>query len=280
MASSSKLRFIVQLLAVIALFAVLGVVGTTLYYGQIIPAAQNIGSFGLLPIFGFSLIAGALAFFAPCPVSVFPAYVGLFIAGTTKDNGEGEPSKSFKRALQFGLVAAFGIILFYAVVGGVLAILGTATARYVLQAKLPIVILIGILGLLLLFDVRIPTGILDQVSQKLGKSVRTSSSEFTQSFLYGVLYAIGGAACFLPLLLTIALTPMLTGNTLAGFVAFLGYGVALGSMLVLATLLVEQGRTNMLHALIGRAALLKRIAGGLLLLAALVMGFFYITTGM
>lgn len=269
-----RIIVILNIIAGLLLFVALVIIGTKIYYGQIIPAAQGIGSLGLLPIFGFSIIAGALSFFAPCPVSVFPAYVGLFLAE------EGQKKYSLSRALRFGFTAAFAILLFYAALGGVLSLVGTAAARYVLIAKPYIILLIALLGILLLFNVRLPTGLLDRTSQLLRTGVRTSSSELLQSFLYGLLYAVGGAACFLPILLTIGLTPILTGNTLAGFLAFVGYGGALGLMLVFATVLIEQGRTTILRAVIGRAALLKRFAGALLLLAALAMGVFYMITGM
>lgn len=274
MNSSSRLSTFLKITAGLIVFAALMIVGTKVYYGSVIPAAAGISSLGILPIFGFSVLAGALSFFAPCPVSVFPAYIGLFLAE------EGEKEHSLGRALRLGSVAAFAILLSYAALGGMLAVIGTSSARYVLQAKPYLILLIALLGLLLLFNVRIPTGFLDWLCRRVSNGVCRTTSEVAQSFLYGLLYAIGGAACFLPILLTIALVPILTGNALSGFVAFLGYGGALGLMLILATVLIERGRTTVLKAIIGRAALLKRFAGALLLLAALAMGWFYIAMGM
>ena len=269
-----RILSLLKIIVGLAIFASLIVLGTKVYYGQIVPAAQGLSSFGTLPILGFSILGGMIAFFAPCPVSVFPAYVGLFLAA---EDGQ---KRSFGRALRFGITAAVAIILFYAVLGGVLAAVGTAAARYVLQAKLYIVLLIALLGIFLLFDIRIPTGGLDRLSRFLSNGMQKTSSMLEHSFLYGLLYAVGGAACFLPLLLTIALTPILSGNYLTGFLAFLGYGGGLGLMLILATLLIEEGRMTLLKGIIRRSGLLKRLAGGLLLLAAASMGIFYIVTGM
>lgn len=245
-----------------------------LYYGWIVPSVWNIGQLGPAPLVGLAVAGGILAFFSPCPISVFPAYVGLFLSS------EGTKEPSSKRALFFGLSAMSGILLFYVLVGLFLSIAGTAAGRYVLQLKLYVVIFIAILGLLLLGNVRLPTGFFDRTCAALGVCVRESSSKLMASFLYGVLYAVGGAACFLPVLLAIAMLPVLTGNVVLGIVAFIAYGGALGGMLIFSTMLIERGRGNILQPIIRRSALLKRVAGALLLLAAAAMGWVYVILGM
>lgn len=248
---------------------VIGILGWKGFYGFVIPQAQGITDLPLLGIVGFSLIAGALSFFAPCPFAVFPAYAAFFL---TSKEGKNSPKT---HALKFAVTASVGVISFYVLLGIVLASLGTQLAFYTNYLKLGVIALIFLFGVVLFTGKQLPTGFLDTWTNNLSKRFKNWGA-----FGYGVIYAIAGAACFLPVILVIALIPILSGKFLSGFVAFVSYAVALSLMLTLATFILASGRQKLLQALAGKAVAIKKLSGVLLIATALFLVAFYVKTGM
>ena len=254
------------ILTIIVLIYILGWQG---FYGYVIPQVSKAATLPLAGVVGFAIIAGVLSFFAPCPFAVFPAYAAFFLASK---EGKGSPKK---QALRFAGTASAGIISFYVVLGAILASLGTQLAFYTSYLKLGVIALIFVFGFVLLTGKQLPTGFLDKWINKL--SVRFKN---WGAFGYGIIYAIAGAACFLPVILTIALIPIISGKFVVGFSAFIAYGLALSAMLTIATLILASGKQKLLQTVAGKAETIKKLSGAILIATALFLVAFYVKTGM
>jgi cytochrome c-type biogenesis protein len=265
--------------AILAVVILIGILGWQGFYGYIIPQASKAATLPLAGVVGFAFIAGILSFFAPCPFAVFPAYAAFFLASK---EGKGSPKS---QALRFSGTASAGIIGFYIVLGAILASLGTQLAFYTNYLKLGVIALIFVFGFVLLTGRQLPTSFLDKWTNKL--SVRFSSRGRPTSgwknwgpFGYGIIYAIAGAACFLPVILTIALIPIISGKFVVGFSAFITYGLAISVMLTIATFILASGKQKLLQTLAGKADAIKKLSGAILIATALFLVAFYIKTGM
>lgn len=255
--------------AIVIVMVVIGILGWQGFYGYVIPQAGKAVTLPLAGVVGFAFVAGILSFFAPCPFAVFPAYAAFFLAS------KGTKGSPKTQALKFAGRASAGIIFFYIVLGVILASLGTQLAFYINYLKPGVIAFIFIFGVVLLIGKRLPTGILDNWTNKL--SVRFKN---WGAFGYGLVYAIAGAACFLPVILTIALLPILSGKFLVGFSAFITYGLAISLMLTLATVVIALGKDSLLQSMVGKANLIKKLSGAMLVATALFLISFYIQTGM
>jgi len=256
-------------IAILTLVVLIYILGWQGFYGYVIPQAGKAATLPLSGVIGFALVAGVLSFFAPCPFAVFPAYAAFFLASK---EGKGSPKK---QALRFAGTASAGIISFYVVLGAILASAGTQLAFYTNYLKIGVIALIFVFGFVLLTGKQLPTGFLDKWTNKL--SVRFKNWGL---FGYGIIYAIAGAACFLPVILTIALIPIISGKFVVGFSAFIAYGLALSAMLTIATLILASGKQKLLQTVAGKAETIKKLSGAILIATALFLVAFYVKTGM
>lgn len=260
--------------AIIAAFVAVFVLGWNVFYGWLVPKTQAIAQLSLFGVVGFSFLAGVISFFAPCPFSVFPSYVGYFLA--TDKNNHHTPLKS---ATIFATRASFGILIFYVILGLVLSYFGTQLAIWVNYIRIFVIVIIFLLGLILIFEKQLPTSLLDKLSNWFGLKSR-GSGESKGSFFYGVMYAVAGAACFLPILLVISLTPILSGRFLTGLASFVAYGAAIAATLTVATVLVAVGKQKILAPIVKHSATVKKFSGILLIVTAIYLALFYGLTGM
>lgn len=256
-------------LAILVIVILIGILGWQGFYGFVIPQASKAATLPLTGVIGFAIIAGFLSFFAPCPFAVFPAYAAFFLSSKER---KGSPKR---QALRFAVTASSGVIIFYVLLGLVLASLGTQLAVYTNYLKLGVIAFIFVFGLVLLAGKQLPTVFIGVWTNKLSHKFKNWGA-----FGYGVIYAIAGAACFLPVILTIALIPFISGLFIVGFAAFVSYGLALSAMLTIATFILASGKQKLLQAIAGKGVVIKKLSGVMLIATALFLVAFYIKTGM
>ena len=94
----------------------LGYLGFLAFVTDIL-APREFASYALV----FTAVAAALAsFFSPCSFTVLPSYIAFASSGE-----DVKPEKQFRDALKNGLVAALGVITVVAILGALIAALGT-----------------------------------------------------------------------------------------------------------------------------------------------------------
>ena len=274
---STKATYILWALAVIAVFVLITILGFKVFYGFIVPQAQGISQLVVAIVLGFAFIAGIAAFFSPCPFAVFPAYIAYYLNTETEEHGEGKAK--WRHPLKIGSIMSLGIFSFYLIIGVIFAIFGTALASYVYWLKLAIIPLFFILGAMLLSGKSFGTGKLDKLTAIFTERARRGK-HFFNIYLYGVVYGIAAAACHLPILLVLALFPILAGNFVTGFATFVVYALGVSFLLIVFTILASQKRKIIVNNLGLYGERIKKVAGVILILTGIYLISFYIIFGM
>lgn len=278
----TKTTYILWAAAFIAVFALIIILGFKLFYGFVVPQAQAVSQFGTFVVLGFAFIAGIAAFFSPCPFAVFPAYIAYYL-NTEKEEYSEDTAKEnrikLKHALKIGSIVSLGIFSFYLVVGIVLAIFGTALASYTNWLKLAIIPLFFILGIVLITGKSFGTKRLDKLTAIVAERAK-GGKHFLNMYLYGIVYGIAAAACHLPILLILALIPILAGNFVIGFATFVVYAFGASLLLIVFTILASRKKKFLINNLGLYGERIKKVAGVIFILTGIYLIGFYIRFGM
>lgn len=224
-----------------------------------------------LTLVAFGFVAGLGAFFAPCAFSLFPGYISYYLAATGS-NQEGEP---LARSLRLGLTCAAGSIVFFALVGGALTLIGGAVSPYLIATKPFIALGVVALGIVLLADLRIPA---IPLTIRMNSDGKLSAAGAV--FLYGFGYALASTGCTLPIYVSVTVLPLTSGYSGAALVTFLSFAAAMALMMLLTTALVGLARRSLLSRLHASTVWIKRASGVVLILAGLYLGYYYVKAGM
>jgi cytochrome c biogenesis protein CcdA len=274
--TNKKSQYILWAVALLAVFAVITLVGTKVFYGIIVPQVQAVNQLGIFIILGFSFIAGLAAFFAPCPFAVFPAYIAYYL---NTETGEASHRKRPLHALKIGSVVSLGIFSFYGILGLAMSLFGTALASYSYYLKLAIIPIFFILGWMLIAGKSFGTRGLDHLANLVAARAR-NGKHFTNMYFYGVVYGIAAAACHLPILLALSLYPILAGQFLHGFLTFIVYAVGASLLIIVFTILADSGRKFLTENLGLYGERVKKIGGAVLILTGIYLVSFYFLFGM
>jgi len=274
--SIAKGKIVLWSTATIITLAVLALVGWELFYGYVVPHAQNPATFSTVGLFGFAALSGLLVNFGPCSLAVLPAYMSFHLGMDADDSTIGYP---FWRGLKTGLMAALGVVVFYLVLGSLFAALGTGLAAYSAELKLLVAGIILALGLLLLFGRTVRVKGIDKL-QGWMQDVSAGRSRAGKLIGFGAVYAAGGLSCFLPVFLPLVFFPFISGSFVISLVSFVIFSGIQALFLVGVTVAVAYGKREILTGLVGTRKIIERIAGSVLILTALVMLGVFLFLGM
>lgn len=289
---STKTTYILWVIAGIAIFALITIFGFKIFYGFVVPQAQAVSQLGIFIIIGFAFIAGLAAFFSPCPFAIFPSYIAYYLNTETDvssvalvkkeayDNDKvGGKKTKLRHAIKIGSIVSLGIFSFYLVVGVILAIFGTALASYTNWLKLAIIPLFFIFGIILVVGKSFGTKKLDALTSIVAKRAQ-AGRHFLNMYLYGIVYGIAAAACHLPILLVLALVPILAGNVITGFAAFVVYALGASLLLIVFTVLASRKKNFFINNLGLYGERIKKVFGVIFILTGIYLIGFYIVFGM
>jgi cytochrome c-type biogenesis protein len=217
---------------------------------------------------GLGFLAGVGAFFAPCAFALFPAYVSYYLSLS----GEG---RTVGRSLGLGLACAAGSTLFFALVGGVIAVAGGAISSYLIAAKPFVALAIVALGAVQLLDVRMPS-----LALPVRLKTQDARSGGMAVFLYGFGYALASTGCTLPIYVSITVLPLTTGFSGSALLTFAAFAVAMASLMLITTVCVGLAKRRLLTVLQGSTVWIKRASGVVLIAAGLYLGYYYVKAGM
>lgn len=276
--SVSKTTYILWAIAGIALFLLITTAGSKVFYGVVVPQAGGIGQLGTVVVLGFAFVAGLVAFFAPCPFAVFPAYIAYFL--NTEENHQAQKSgRNLAHALYTGVIVSLGVFAFYLVTGIILVLFGTALASYVNWLKLTIIPIFFIAGWMLLAGKSFGTKQLNALAAQVGTYAK-GGQHATNMFLYGIVYGIAAAACHLPILIVLALAPILAGSFWLGLTTFIVYAFGASLLLIVFTVLASYKRSFLISNLGLYGERVKKVAGGIFILTGIYLISFYVLYGM
>ena len=226
-----------------------------------------------LTLVTFGFLAGLGAFFAPCAFSLFPGYISYYLAASTS-SPEGE---RLGQSLRLGLVCAAGSIVFFALVGAVITLLGGVVSSYLIATKPFIALAVAVLGVVLLADLRLPAV---PVPRAIGGNPGGRLSLAVGIFLYGFGYALASTGCTLPIYVSVTVIPLTSGYSGAAFLTFLSFSLAMALMMLGTTALVGLAKQSLIHRLQASTVWIKRASGLVLILAGLYLGYYYVAAGM
>lgn len=248
--------------------AVLGIVGWVVWTKAAVVGLRFVEFDSPLSLAALGFIAGLGGFFAPCAFALFPGYVSYYL------NASGDEG-SARRSLALGLACATGAVLFFAIVGIAITLVGGVISPYLIAAKPVIALSVVGLGVVQVLDVRMPS-----LALPLSLSARPGVPIALAVFLYGFGYALASTGCTLPLYVSITVLPLTSGFAGAALLTFLAFALAMALLMLLTTLLVGLAKQQLLSAFQRSAVMIKRTSGIVLILAGVYLGYFYLAAGM
>ena len=210
-----------------------------------------------------ALLAGLAAVLTPCSVGLLPGYIGN-LAKTRPQSQKG----AVRPFLAAGLLASLGVIALYAILAGLLLVIG-APLRDRLDLAGPIVgaamIAVGVASL-----AGLPWNRL--VPSRLLQAPRAGF------FGYGVAYGAAAFGCTGPIFLPLMLTAFLVGPAF-GLVAFAAYALGVAVLLMAIAYLIAAGHLAGLQRILPRASRLTMVANILMVAAGAYLIWFYYRAG-
>jgi len=204
----------------------------------------------------FAFGAGMVALINPCGFALLPAYLGMFLG--QKDDAQSR-IVSLNRAQGVGLALTLGILVVFGTVGIILGGLQSALAEILPYFNILLgVFLIG-LGIAMLMGKTITLSL-----PKLNKG--GDSGSFLSMFLFGMSYAVASLTC------TIGVFSAAVGasSSTEGFVsklgAFLSYGLGMGLLATVLTLLLALGKRGVVNKFRALLPKINMFSAALLLL--------------
>ncbi|PJE58389.1 MAG: hypothetical protein COU81_00950 [Candidatus Portnoybacteria bacterium CG10_big_fil_rev_8_21_14_0_10_36_7] len=267
-------QIIIWVVALIVIFAVATIFGWKVFYGYVVPQANNIAVFSTLGLFAFAALAGIMVNFGPCSLAVLPAYMSFYLDLNTENQ-----NLSVGKSARLGTIASLGVVGFYLVLGLAFATAGTFLATYAPQLKLAIAALILILGIMLLRGKSLEFDFISRFKDSVSKA-SAGRSHIASLLGFGVVYGTGGLSCFLPIFLPLVFFPFVGGQFFESIASFAIFALFQAFFLIGATILVGLGKQTIFHTMIGKAGAMKKIAGAILIATSIYMFGIFVFLGM
>ncbi len=210
--------------------------------------------------------AGMLATVNPCGFVMLPAYLSYFL-GTAGANDPDPPRIGAGRAIAVGAVVSAGFVSLFAVAGALLS--WASVEVYAIAPWLTLIIAVGLVGLGIAMLVGWePTFALPKLEK--GGRDRTMRS----MFLFGVSYAIASLGCTLPVFLATVSGTIRRHNLASGLVVYLAYALGMAVVMMTLTVAIAGARVSLVRGLRRVMPYVSRVAGALVVVAGLYIGWY------
>jgi cytochrome c-type biogenesis protein len=211
---------------------------------------------------------GMVATFNPCGFAMLPAYLAYFLGlEGTRDVDDPDSSASIFRALAVGASMTAGFLVVFGLLGLVLEPVINSVNQRLPWVTIILGVVLIILGVFLLMGRSITISIL-----KIGRG--PESRELGSVFVFGASYALVSLSCTLSLFTAAISTSVESDNFLAGFGAFLAYGLGMGLVLMVLTLAIALARQSLVHSMRRVLPFINPISGVLLIVAGLYVVYY------
>lgn len=99
-------------------------------------------------------------------------------------------------------------------------------------------------------------------------------------FLYGFGYGLATTGCTFPIFLSLIVLPIASGRFIRGFSTFATFALAVGLLMILATVLIGLAKEALMKKLVASTIWIKRISGIILIMVGFYLGYFFVRAGM
>jgi len=235
------------------------------FYTVIVPQLVNLSAFSLVAVVGFGVLAGVLSFFAPCSLAIFPSYMGYFLSEADQTGRRG--------AVKYGSVASAGMVLFYALLGVTVSYIGgLSSVQSILRIGIPVMaVVLGAVGLYFVSGRTLQGRLFADLGSRFIKQGDTTHRNL---FLFGFGYSMSSIACVFPVFLLLVAYPFITGNVMLGLMAFLAFAGGKSVLMVAATVLTAESRSQLLTSQSKKFGYIKKGSGVLLVVVALYLTYY------
>lgn len=223
-----------------------------------------IGDVELVARLGFAATLGSFTFLAPCAFPLLPGYLAFYL-GAADDVDDATAGDRVRRSVGLAVLASAGFFVVFALLGGVVSLVGTSALANIGVLELAVGSLLVVLG------VAMATGRRPQVHVALPERTRSPSG----FFLFGVVYAVAAAGCTAPLFIGVVGAGLAAGPAL-GAATLVAYAAGMSAMMIGVTALAAVGRNQVLRRLSATTGRLERTAGVLLALAGVAQIGYYL----
>src|SRR3989475_4163918 len=199
--------------------------------------------FQQLSIFALAALAGVASFFSPCSFPMLPGYMAFFL--TLESKAETRMSK--RRAVLSGTLSSLGIILVYAIIAGILVVIGAAAVSLVQPLQAIVGGLLIVMGIVMFSAVQYNWLVnpFRALRRRVFPKWTPNEMQTVQGklFSYGVGYGAAGFGCVAPPFIAAILNATVIGGAGAGIAVLGGYaGVVIGLMAAITLVLATVGQ--------------------------------------
>ncbi|WUI03521.1 cytochrome c biogenesis CcdA family protein [Spirillospora sp. NBC_00431] len=204
-----------------------------------------------------ALAAGLVAAFNPCGFALLPGYLALLISG---------PGGAW-RALRLSAAMTAGFVTVFGLFGIVISLVTASVQEYLPWFTVVIGVALTGLGIWLL------TG--RELLLRLPRlSVGGPTGSLPALYGYGASYAVASLSCTIGPFLAVTGLVSDQGTLLNGLVTFVAYGVGMGLVVGLLSMMVAFAQQATVLKLRRVLPYVSRISGGLLLAAGVYIGYY------
>jgi cytochrome c-type biogenesis protein len=211
---------------------------------------------------------GMVATFNPCGFAMLPAYLSYFLGlEGTRGTDDPDPSAGILRALAVGASMTAGFLVVFGLLGLVLEPVINSVSQKLPWVTIILGVVLIVLGVFLLTGRSITIPI-----PKIGRG--PESRELGSVFVFGASYALVSLSCTISLFTAAISTSVETDNFLAGFGAFLAYGLGMGLVLMVLTLAIALARQSLVRGMRRVLPYINPVSGVLLILAGIYVVYY------
>jgi cytochrome c biogenesis protein CcdA/peroxiredoxin len=262
-----------------------------------------------------AFFSGILSFFSPCAFPLLPGYMAYNLDLLMRDERKEEEKEEEKNKQQdskidvrrrvrksflWGSAAAFGVLLFYMIIGLISAFVGEVVSEWVEYMTPAIGAILIILGIISFTPLKLDMGKAVDAISKIGSRRRKKANDIEseddlgeddskkkrkkgrgelpqmfQLFIYGITYSLASLGCNLPILLGLVVGSIEAGAFGKALLIFLVYSVSMAVLMILITMLVGFSKDVLINKLQASTKFIKIFSGILLILAGgFLIGWF------
>jgi len=205
----------------------------------------------------FSFLQGVVAFFAPCAVALLPGYVVAFISRNSLNNPG--VSRQLYRGLKLALLSILGILVVYAIAGGLIIVAAQVLKDYLKWITMGMGVALIVMGTFIVAG--------KDFSFSINMNNPSKQTEAVEAFMFGIAYAIGALGCLFPLFLVVATQAMAAPSLWLGALYIVAYFVGISGMMIGIILLSTFAKNWLMKYLRKILPHMESLTGGLLILA-------------
>ena len=248
--------------------------GFNLWNSQIVSNLAKISQFSFYLILAFAFFAGIVSFFSPCGLALSPVFISYNMALVN------EQSKNLKTQIfKIGIFSALGIITFYIILGIVFSLFGAVIDPYIQVFQYIIAILFVVFGVMMVRNFSLSNKLFNSIRKKVHFHAMKQTG-YKGFYIFGFAYGIDIIGCLFPLIATLILIPIATGNFILGVSAFISYSIALAVMMTIFAYLIAFSKKSLVSDVVKSTEKLKVWIGTGLIFGGLALLWYYTFYGM